>query len=130
MQKSIESIIGMEIKKIVVDINTEFIPVSNEILVNTLVFQFEDCELAIRPIVDTDEIELTICDDKSLQYSNGNLFDHLRGKSVKMIWRGTNQNGYFDLLTLGFHHLHPDITILSEGSVLKIFELQMVIKGQ
>lgn len=117
--------IGNVIKYIEIKINTDFISNNDDVFVDEITLIFDDFEVLITPDIDTDEIILKKIMKRNLETAviPNNIFDKYVNKKIQMIWKGINTQGYLDLLTFGFNQLKPDILILSEGSVLKIFKI-------
>lgn len=50
------------------------------------------------------------------------------GKKLQTVWKCTNAQGYFDKIDFAFERLHPSISLIAEGSVLKVFRYEQINK--
>lgn len=123
--KNTEDCWGQKLSQILIKPNKDFSPVENEKLADEIIFVFEKNEVRILPVIDTDELSVTwfSCENTSpTEHGETTPIPNAYiGKSLSMTWDCVNANGYFDLYAIGFDQLHPNILILSEGSVLKLF---------
>lgn len=120
-----ENYLGQKLSRVVAGLNNIFLTKNNEILADEIIFEFEKFRLRILPIQDTDEIELKISEsvtENLVSYTELELLNKFVGKKLTYTWNCINSNGYFDAFMISFDLLHPNLIILSEGSVLKIFE--------
>jgi len=94
-----------------------------ELCFDQVQFIFESQTLVVKAITDTDEIELIqaptvhACDTPAPEWARS-----LVGKKLQTLWTCENAQGYQDQIILAFGQLHPSLTLLAEGSVLKIFQ--------
>ncbi|MFB2835481.1 DUF6334 family protein [Floridanema evergladense] len=121
---------------------------SNELWLEKVKLIFQDQELILQPIADTDEIEI-IVKPKSLMpinqvamptnpmvmeelvSSSKRLENHIWynafiGKKLQTVWVCENSQGYRDQIILAFQHLHPSVSFVAEGSVIKVFSLEQI----
>lgn len=102
---------------------------SNKILADKIYILFDDDSyLEIIPLIDTDEINIMYNTkfDNADSNSYVSVLEEFRGKEITLYWNTTNSNGYFDCFMLAFGNLHPSLIILSEGSVLKMFNTNLL----
>ncbi|MBH8564077.1 hypothetical protein I8748_18115 [Nostoc sp. CENA67] len=112
----------------------------NELCLNEVKLYFKDEEnritlVTLLPVIDTDEIEVTIevIRDKT-QVHGSNVGNHhlqsllARGAKMMSVWVCENTQGYQDQVIFAFQNLHPTITFLAEGSVIKVFVHEQVHK--
>lgn len=112
----------------------------DELCLNEVKLYFEDTEkviiaVTLLPIIDTDEIEVTIeiIRDKTQFHASSVGNHHLqsllaRGTKLMSVWVCENAQGYQDQVIFAFQNLHPSITFLAEGSVIKVFVHEQVHK--
>lgn len=101
---------------------------TNELCLEQVQLIFENQIITLLPIVDTDEIEII---QQENNYSNNNLdissyFQSFLDKKLMTVWLCENDQGYQDQVIFAFDNLHPSITFISEGSVLKVFTYQQI----
>lgn len=121
---NIEKLIGEKLSKVLIKRNAIFESTDNHIFADEIYFVFKNDCLYISPITESDEIGfeiLNISENKSLDQLE-NILLQFNDKKLGEFWNCTNSRDYFDAFILGFDRLHPSIIILSEGSVLKIFQ--------
>ena len=130
--KKIEDCWGEKLSHFLVKPNTDYFPPQNEHLADEVFFVFEKSKIHILPLPDTDELSV-----ECLEYDNTKgsgpegmvtIVNNYIGKSLSMTWNCFNANGYLDLFAIGFDQLHPNLMILSEGSVLKLFDVMQIKK--
>ncbi|MBG1270636.1 DUF6334 family protein [Nostoc sp. WHI] len=116
----------------------------NELCLNEVNFYFEDTEdritvVTLLPIIDTDEIKVIIEEAikegtkvyaKSSKNNNQLLFSLALGVKLMSVWVCENIQGYQDQVIFAFQTLHPSITFLAEGSVIKVFMHEQVYKKE
>ena len=123
--EDIENYWGEKLIKVLVKPNDDFISPSDGILADEIIFLFENFQLKISAIVDTDEIDLKIIERENSKIDNSYIehktLNNFIGKRLSQTWECFNSKNYFDLFIIGFVQLHPNLMILSEGSSLKIF---------
>lgn len=49
-------------------------------------------------------------------------------KKLQTVWVCKNAQGYFDKIDFAFERLHPSISLIAEGSVLKVFRYEQIHK--
>lgn len=103
---------------------------SNELCLDQVQLVFENTIITLRPLGDTDEIEITQCPNSSTeQFSNAPVWcKPLLGKKLQTVWICENAQGYRDHVIFAFDFLQPTIAFLAEGSVLKVFCYEQVMK--
>ena len=121
---SLESLLGKKIENIEIFLDKDY-PNQHNIL-EKIVFYLDNKALILKPIADTDEIKIDICDVKNIapQTNQPHILSKFIGSNLNYTWNATNIKGYFDVFLMSFHNLTPDLMILSEGSSLKLFFLQ------
>lgn len=92
---------------------------TEQIIAAEIEMVFETHKLVIRPLCDTDEVEYEYI--LLTENSPFEIFHPFSGRKLSSVWQCRNNNGYFDMLGIGFDELHPALLILSEGSSLKLF---------
>lgn len=106
-------------------IESTFSVKNNKNVFDEIVFIFETQQLRILPNIDTDEILFFVeKPEEGFMLKKVSVFSAYIGKTLNLTWNCFNSKGYFDILILSFHQLHPSIMILSEGSSLKVTFLQ------
>jgi hypothetical protein len=104
---------------------------ASELCPDRIEFIFATQTLTLTPIVDTDEIELTIAENSNIdlcdrQECSPELGRSMIGKPLQTLWHCENSQGYQDQIIFAFGTLQPSLSILSEGSVLKVFQYQTI----
>jgi hypothetical protein len=104
---------------------------ASELCLDRIEFIFATQTLTLMPIVDTDEIELTITETSNIdlcdrQECSPEFGRSMIGKPLQTLWQCENSQGYQDQIILAFGTLQPSLSILSEGSVLKVFQYQTI----
>ncbi|MBK1988688.1 hypothetical protein A0J48_014265 [Sphaerospermopsis aphanizomenoides BCCUSP55] len=112
----------------------------DELCLDEVKLYFEDPEhkitlVTLSPIVDTDEIEVTIEHTTHLHAADSvgnNQFSYSLPLGTKLmnVWVCENQQGYQDQVILAFASLHPNIAFLAEGSVIKVFLNEQILKDK
>ncbi len=46
------------------------------------------------------------------------------------VWVCSNSQGYQDQVIFAFEHLHPSLAFVAEGSTLKVFGFQQVVRAK
>jgi Family of unknown function (DUF6334) len=121
---------------------------SDELCLDQVKLYFEDTEhkitwITLSPIVDTDEIDVKI--EKNTKkptkknphfhadsnIGNNQLLSSLRlGTKLMAVWICENDQGYKDQVILAFESLQPNIAFVAEGSVIKAFLNQQILKDK
>ena len=117
--------IGQKLNAVTVIEDKEFN--NNELCLDKIQLFFEDVVMTLSPIIDTDEIEIT----QEYHHNNYELktpdwCEQFLGKKLMNIWVCENNQEYQDQIILAFDNLHPSISFISEGSVIKVFTYQQV----
>jgi hypothetical protein len=110
---------------------------SDELCLEEVKLIFQGTELILKPIVDTDEIEITLKTHQYLRTPSQIMMedsgseppiwcDNFIGKKLQTVWVCENCQGYRDQVILAFQHLHPSISFVAEGSVIKVFSLAQI----
>jgi hypothetical protein len=108
--------------------NTDFVPCWNEVLMDKIVFYFGQKALHITPLVDSDEIRITLnLEEQKEQSILPSFISKYIGKQLTSTWECINITDYFDVFMMAFTNLHPAILIFSEGSSLKLLEAGLVM---
>ncbi|MBN3895058.1 MAG: hypothetical protein HWQ41_07260 [Nostoc sp. NOS(2021)] len=113
----------------------------DELCLDEVHLYFEDTEhkitvITLLPIADTDEIKVII--EEAIKENNqvyaksyNLLFTSLAlGVKLMSVWVCENVQGYQDQVIFAFETLHPSITFLAEGSVIKVFMHEQVYKKE
>jgi len=106
---------------------------SDELCLDQVQLFFEDTIIMLRPVVDTDEIEITQSSNSSSLESLNNPPEWSRlllGKTLETVWICKNTQNYEDQIILAFDFLQPTIAFLAEGSVLKAFWYKQVMRKE
>lgn len=104
---------------------------SDELSLQELSLFFEDTDISIKihPVTDTDEIEVV-----ELSYVQPHLtkpptwIKPYIGKKLQTVWETTNTQRYFDQIIFAFEYLNPSFSLVSEGSVLKVYGYKPILK--
>lgn len=122
----IDQLVGERLLTIRVKVNEDFLSDDNVLLADEINFVFEKNAIKILPNQDTDEIIIQLLNKQQIENLNfqekATFAEKFADKKLTFFWKGNNSNGYFDFIALSFYQLHPNLIILSEGSVLKFFE--------
>ncbi|MCF2145014.1 DUF6334 family protein [Desmonostoc muscorum LEGE 12446] len=113
----------------------------DELCLDEVNLYLEDTEqkitvVTLLPIADTDEIKVII--EEAIKKNNQvsaksyNLLYTSLPLYVKLmsVWVCENVQGYQDQVIFAFESLHPTITFLAEGSVIKVFMHEQVYKKE
>ncbi|QSJ16704.1 hypothetical protein JYQ62_34335 [Nostoc sp. UHCC 0702] len=113
----------------------------NELCLNEVNLYFEDTEnqiilVTLLPVIDTDEIEVKIkaMNDGNRIHAKPSMGENQLLSSIAMneklmsVWVCENVQGYQDQVIFAFQNLHPTITFLAEGSVIKVFMHEQLYK--
>ncbi len=100
---------------------------NNELCLDKIQLFFEDIMLTLSPIIDTDEIEIiSEYHHNNYELNAPDWCQKFLGKKLMNIWICENNQEYQDQIILAFENLHPSISFISEGSVIKVFTYQQV----
>ena len=128
--KGTENCFGEKLSRILIKPDTEFFTQDAWIMADEIVFVFEKSKLQIHPLQESDEIKVSLS-----EYADGEELDGFAelkalekyiGQELLMTWSATNSNNCFDSLMVAFNYTHPNLIILSEGSVLKVFDISQM----
>ncbi|QLE58117.1 DUF6334 family protein [Nostoc sp. TCL26-01] len=101
----------------------------DELCIDQVELFFPDTKITLLPIADTDEIEILQQAETNTDAVDTPLWcQSLISKKLMMVWICDNNQGYQDQVIFAFDSLHPSITFISEGSVLKVFRSQQISK--
>lgn len=101
----------------------------NELCLNQVQFFFQDITITLLPLADTDEIEIVQQDMANLLAANTPSWcQPFIGRKLMTIWVCNNDQGYQDQVIFAFDSLHPSISFIVEGSVIKIFIYEQIYK--
>lgn len=117
---------GQQVSSILGIPNTDFNGDDGRTILDCLTFVFETNYLRVIPQAETDEISIEVDNTDSLSSTSMiriEQLEYLNGSKFSEYWECKNSRGYFDQILLGFQHLHPSISILCEGSALKVFSV-------
>ncbi len=103
-----------------------------ELCLDRIEFIFATQTLTLTPIVDTDEIALKLTETCSIdlcdrQECSPEFGRSIIGKPLQTLWNCENAQGYQDQIILAFGSLQPSLSILAEGSVLKVLQCQTIV---
>jgi Family of unknown function (DUF6334) len=100
----------------------------NEICLDQVKLFFQGITITLLPLTDTDEIE--IFQENTTNHSVDTPFwcQSFVGKKLMTVWVCDNSQGYQDQVIFAFEYLHPSITFVAEGSVLKVFRDEQVYR--
>ncbi|MBD2678054.1 MULTISPECIES: DUF6334 family protein [Nostoc] len=112
----------------------------DELCLDEVNLYLEDTEhkitvVTLLPIADTDEIKViieeAIKENNQVSAKSYNLLPSLAlGVKLMSVWVCENVQGYQDQVIFAFETLHPTITFLAEGSVIKVFMHEQVYKKE
>lgn len=120
----LEALLGQRVKKIVVDQNTVFDAPRSKLIVDKVLIYLETKVLVIKPLTETDEIEILIKDSVARESSWVDILGEFVNSKLSYTWQCFNTNNYFDVFMLAFGSLRPSMAVLSEGSALNILVLE------
>jgi hypothetical protein len=88
---------------------------------------FPHYTIVLKPIEDTDEIELTqIATTAKMPSASPTVAPQwgadLIQQKLQTFWRSENAQGYQDQVTFAFGQLQPNLMFLAEGSTIKVFQ--------
>lgn len=119
----------------------------DELCLDEVQLIFTSTKIILQPIADTDEIDIIL---KSETYrrtpflpkvmalelgsredgeDDPNWYNSFIGKKLQTVWVCENSQGYRDQIIFAFEYLHPNISFVAEGSVLKVFQCQQIHRG-
>lgn len=120
----------------------------DELCLDQVKLYFEDTEhkitwITLSPLVDTDEIDVKIEKNPKKPtkknphfHADGNIGNNqllsslVLGTRLMAVWICENDQGYKDQVILAFESLHPNIAFVAEGSVIKAFLNQQILKDK
>ncbi|GAA6619019.1 DUF6334 family protein [Scytonema sp. NUACC26] len=103
----------------------------NELCLGKVQLIFQDSAVTLIPMADTDEIEIrqesvpttSVIDTPSWCQS-------FIGQKLMTVWVCENNQGYRDQVIFAFEYLRPSIAFVAEGSVMKVFCCEQIIRTQ
>jgi hypothetical protein len=99
----------------------------NELCLDQIQLLFENTLITLLPISDTDEIEIIQKSPPHHYELNTPIWcQSFLNQKLMTVWVCENAQGYQDQIIFAFGNLHPSISFLSEGSVLKAFYFQHI----
>ncbi len=100
----------------------------NELCLDQVKLFFQGTTITLLPLADTDEIE--IFQENITDHSVDTPFwcQPFVGKKLMTVWVCDNSQGFQDQVIFAFEYLHPKITFVAEGSVLKVFRNEQIYK--
>ena len=109
----------------------------DELCLDRIQLIFPDAAVILHPLVDTDEIKIsissassamnqTLSSPGSARINSPTWCSSVLGKKLQMVWVCENHQGYRDQVIFAFEQLHPSIAFIAEGSVLKVFRYQQI----
>jgi hypothetical protein len=120
----LDVLLGQRIKKIVVDQNTVFDEPRSKLIADKVLIYLDTKVLVIKPLTETDEIEILIKDSVARESSWVDILGEFVNSKLSYTWQCFNTNNYFDVFMLAFGSLRPSMAVLSEGSALNILVLE------
>lgn len=124
-----DKLLGLKVTAIKIIRNKDFKSDNNAVLADKIIIGIENQYIVITPLADTDEINVQIA-KKIIQNDSSfleEIFPQFVGFTLGYTWKAVNSRGYFDCFIIAFGSLKPDLIILSEGSVLKLFLTQQYV---
>ncbi len=83
--------------------------------------------ITLKPLPDTDEVEIVHQTSLPIGLVNTPTWGKsFMGQTLQAVWVCQNQQGYQDMVIFAFDLLHPSLTFLAEGSVLKLLRHEVV----
>ena len=99
----------------------------DELCLDQVQLIFQDTEVILRSLADTDEIEIVRKTTAASSPANTPTWcSQFLGKKLQTVWVCENAQGYRDQIVFAFDRLHPSIAFIAEGSVLKVFRYEQV----
>lgn len=127
--------IGSILKEVSIIEDQEF--GGDELCLDRIQLTFQSSAIILQPLIDMDEIEIISSSVGSLtnpnsatQINSPTWCSSLLGKKLQMVWVCENNQGYQDQIIFAFEQLHPTISFIAEGSVLKVFHYQQITHKQ
>jgi hypothetical protein len=124
-----ETLLWKQVNSMKIVPSLDFETSNNEILADEVIIDLGEQLISIIPLIDTDELEVRIF-EASEYVKNTNskpVFKKYTGAKLSYTWDAVNTKGYKDVFMMAFDNLIPAIMVLSEGSVLKLFDLKGAI---
>ena len=120
----VENFYGENLTSIWIDFNTDILSGNDTIISNEISFLFNDSGFTVKPIFESDEIQISLVEDLKLikGTESKNILSN-KFQSLDFCWQGINSRGYFDVLLLSFDYLIPSIAIVSQMGVLELYEI-------
>ncbi|MGK7904420.1 MAG: DUF6334 family protein [Hormoscilla sp.] len=101
----------------------------DELCLDKVQLIFPDRTVILQPLADTDEIEIILKSTTLTSLTNHPTWcSSLLGKKLQTVWVCENDQGYQDQIIFAFDRLHPSIAFIAEGSVLKAFHCEQILK--
>jgi hypothetical protein len=130
--------IGSILKEVSIVEDQEF--GGDELCLDRVQLIFPDATVILQPLADTDEIEISLSSASSVMnqtlsppgsalINSPTWCSSLLGKKLQMVWVCENHQRYRDQVIFAFEQLHPSISFLAEGSVLKVFRYQQITQA-
>lgn len=122
----IDELLGQKVKRIKVSQNNIFDTPRNELMVDEVLIYLDNKIIVLRPITETDEIEVLVKDQQveNFELSNVEILPQFVNSKLSYTWECFNTNNYFDTFMMAFDNLKPNVAILCDGNVLKILLLE------
>lgn len=100
---------------------------SEELCCDKVQLIFKETTITLIPLIDSDEIEIIKETSTNLYVDDIQSFWHdLIGQKLMNVWVCENDQGYQDQVIFAFNNLHPSISFIAEGSVIKAFRYEQV----
>lgn len=89
---------------------------------------FENTVVILRPIAETDEVEITHSPYTFVSNENQTpeWLHPFLGQTLQTVWVCENLQNYQDMVVFAFEFLHPTLAFVAECSVLRVFRLAQI----
>lgn len=101
---------------------------SSFIRLNEVKLFFESMRIILRPIAETDEVEI-IKEPYTSALNNNKTPEWARpflGQMLQTVWICKNLQNYQDMVIFAFEFLHPTLAFVAECSVLRVFSFDQM----
>jgi Family of unknown function (DUF6334) len=116
-----------QILRVVSVVENEFS--QNEIGLDYIEFVFDHQKIVLRPLPETDEVEVTSQPVQDRYGSEAPSWcQSFLGKKLQTVWVCNNSQGYQDQVIFAFDQLRPSIAFIAECSCLIAFQYEQVRK--
>jgi hypothetical protein len=91
---------------------------------------FQDYAIVLKPILETDEIEITQIPNSSMETPTPAWGIKFLQQRLQTFWVSENAQGYQDQVSFALgSKLHPNLMFIAEGSAIKVFQCSPVELG-